>query len=152
MAVKHLGTAFDVEGIDDAGARHVYLEMAYWADKKGVIRIPQDEVAERCHMSRSSVARAVARLVEGGMLKRVGHGRFALILETDQAGRDKRKFLDWLRSMFPGEELMVSGLFGFSEVTPDIDRQIEAGFDAGVWEFAERPNDDNTYIRLLVAG
>lgn len=79
MAIKHLRDAYE-NGLEFGRPldRSVYLEVAYWADSKGVSRMSQSELAERLLVSPRFVAGSLVRLVEGDTLVKLGHGRYGL--------------------------------------------------------------------------
>jgi len=79
MAVKHLVAAFEMDvAWDTASQRTVYLEMTYWADRKGVIRMSQKELAERTVLSRRTVVEQTYKLIEMGLIAKIAHSRYAL--------------------------------------------------------------------------
>jgi hypothetical protein len=79
MAVKHLVGAFEDEDyFDTAVQRALYLEMVYWADRSGVIRLSQAETAARVRVSPRLVSKEIGRLKDLGRLKQLGHGRWAI--------------------------------------------------------------------------
>lgn len=78
MALKNLPDVFDFTEFEDSSQRHVCLELYYRADRRGVIRATQTEIAADCSLSRSTVAKALARLLELGLLDYLGHGRYGL--------------------------------------------------------------------------
>lgn len=78
MGVKHLVGAYAVEGFGGAMERYFYLELAYWADREGIIRISQIEVASRCLVSPRTAARQFQVLSDKGFIKCLQHGRYAL--------------------------------------------------------------------------
>jgi hypothetical protein len=78
MALKNLPDVFDFTEFEDPSQRHVCLELYYRADRRGVIRATQTEIAADCRLSRSTVAKTLARLLELGLLDYLGHGRYGL--------------------------------------------------------------------------
>lgn len=140
VAVRHLPTAFDMEGFGLGVDRHVYLEMAFWADKRGLVRVSQQELAERCVISRATVARSLAALTQLGFIKKVGHGRYALILERDDTNRRTRKVWDWLRSR--DEEVEIGGTVCFTDpLSQQDERMIQEATALGVLVFKELEQD-----------
>jgi hypothetical protein len=79
MAIKHLRDAYE-NGLEFGRPldRAVYLEVAYWADSKGISRMSQGELAERVLLSPRFVAGSLVRLVQGDVLVKLGHGRYGL--------------------------------------------------------------------------
>jgi len=54
------------------------LFVAYRADRKGIVREPQTDMAADTGLSRRTVARTFAWLEDNDVLERMGHGRFRL--------------------------------------------------------------------------
>ena len=89
MAVKHLVKAFEDEGyFDTASQRHLFLEVVYWADRKGVIRVTQGDLSARTRMSPRLVSKEMLRLQEVGVLAKLGHGRYGLRLRSEESGNE----------------------------------------------------------------
>lgn len=61
--------------------RHVAVQIAYEADRHGVCRASQGEIAAAVGTSRRSVARALVQLEGDGLVIREGHGRYVLCPE-----------------------------------------------------------------------
>lgn len=76
--LKHLEPVFDVDAWQSPVQKIVLLELAFQADKKGVIRMPQTELAERCGVTRRTLATWVNAFCETGLVSRHGHGRYQL--------------------------------------------------------------------------
>jgi hypothetical protein len=86
MALKHMPWAHDVEeGFETPTQRYIFLEMVYWSDRRGVLRMSQKELGERVLLSRQSVSREVGKLVRGGFLRRLDHGRYGVIFDDMSA-------------------------------------------------------------------
>lgn len=90
MGISHIGTAFDLDWhFDTATQRFIWLQVVYLADRRGMVRFTQAEIAERCLLSRATVARELLRLQEIGLLQNVRHGRWAIrfpVQDGKQAG------------------------------------------------------------------
>jgi hypothetical protein len=80
MSGQHLSQIEDVDGIRGV-TRLVALECAYHADRKGIVRMSQSEMAVHCGISRRAVAKAFNWLQDCSALQREGHGRYRLTLE-----------------------------------------------------------------------
>jgi hypothetical protein len=76
--IKHLPDIIEYEGFESSAQRHLCIEAYYRADKKGVIRMTQGELAEVCLMSPRAVAGHIPRLCELGLLAWVRRGRYAI--------------------------------------------------------------------------
>ena len=63
---------------DSPTQRYVFLEMTYWSDRKGVVRMSQAEMGERLSLSRQTVSREFGRLQEIGLVAQLGHGRYGI--------------------------------------------------------------------------
>lgn len=66
------------ERFSNTNERTVYLEMMYWADKRGVIRRTQQDMAEDTLMHRVTVSNAIRALTDKGLIRKVRHGRYAI--------------------------------------------------------------------------
>lgn len=58
--------------------RSLMLEIAYRVDSRGVLRFTQSEIADVMLVSRPTVAREMAKLVDKGYLTHVRPGRYAI--------------------------------------------------------------------------
>jgi len=82
MTIRHAVTVFDATGGRKASDRLVLLEAAYRADKRGIVRASQSEIAEITSLSRRTVADAFAQFEEACVMRREGHGRYKLDLSA----------------------------------------------------------------------
>ena len=57
------------------------VKLAYYADKKGVIRLTQGEMSEQCGMSRKAITLWLNAIAECGLVERTGHGRYRICEE-----------------------------------------------------------------------
>lgn len=90
MAIKHVAWAHDLEwDFDSPTQRYVFLEMVYWSDRKGVVRMSQAEMGERLSLSRQSVSREFGRLQEIGLVVRLDHGRYGIRFGEPRAEDDE---------------------------------------------------------------
>lgn len=80
MTVKHHGEAMDILDFENGTQRYIFLELAARADRKGVVRMPQSEVAQVTLLSPATVKRAFRQLEAMGLLSRMGHGRYEIVL------------------------------------------------------------------------
>jgi len=84
MAYKAFVSAADLEHyFDTATQRAIFLELAYRADRKGVVRMPQSELAEITLWSLATIKREMGRLREIGLVEQLGHGRYGLVFQPD---------------------------------------------------------------------
>lgn len=103
MGLNLLPWILETEGLD-LSERMVLIEYAYHADRKGIVRHTQSDIASIAGLSRRTVARQVEWLTGNGILKRIGHGRY-------QLNRQRLEDLDyWLtgRSQHPKEQATTS--------------------------------------------
>ena len=54
------------------------LVMAYNADRKGVVRLTQEELGEQVGLSRQRISAIIDDLCDLEVIKRLGHGRYGL--------------------------------------------------------------------------
>lgn len=79
MGVNHLNEIYDA-AIEWETPSHKLLAvtMAYYADKKGIVRLTQDELAEAVVLGRRRVSTLIDDLCDLGIIKRLGHGRYGM--------------------------------------------------------------------------
>ena len=91
MAIKHVAWAHDLEwDFDSPTQRYVFLEMVYWADRKGIVRMNQAEMGERLSLSRQTVSREFGRLQEIGLVARLEHGRYGIRFQNGTDSEEPR--------------------------------------------------------------
>ena len=89
MAIKHVAWAHDLEwDFDSPTQRYVFLEMVYWADRKGIVRMNQAEMGERLSLSRQTVSREFGRLQEIGLVARLEHGRYGIRFQGNRSSAE----------------------------------------------------------------
>lgn len=76
VTVQHYLKIIDVEGFASATQRYLALELALRADRKGVVRMPQSELAQVTKLSPATVKRLFRDFEDVGLIERVGHGRY----------------------------------------------------------------------------
>lgn len=81
MTLQQVARVFESDGFHNAAQYIVLLELAYHADRRGIVRFSQAEIAAHAGMSLRTVARWVAHFTEMGLLERLGHGRYKLDME-----------------------------------------------------------------------
>lgn len=87
MTVRHYVWAQNVEPrFDSQLERSVFLELAYLADSRGVVRRSQAEMAERMVMSERHIKRVFKTLDQHGFLTRLQHGRYLLNIASIEGG------------------------------------------------------------------
>lgn len=145
MAFKHYAPILnrEVEGItfDDPTDRSIFLQCAYWADKRGIIRMPQVEIAEETLYSLATIKRVFGKLESEGLLKRLGHGRYQIIQydhgETPEDNALKNKLRRWLIDQ-SGNDILEYGQWTVAipeiEDLPDF---IKTAIHLGILEFTE---------------
>lgn len=79
MAAKHTEYVFDAK-VEWQTPSHKLLAVtiAFHADKRGVIRLTQEELGDAAVLSRRRVASLLDDLCELGVIARLGHGRYGL--------------------------------------------------------------------------
>jgi len=79
MGANHVGEIFDAS-LSWEGPSHKLLAvtMAFYADRRGVVRLTQDELANATVLSRRRIATLIDDLQALGVVKRLGHGRYGL--------------------------------------------------------------------------
>lgn len=80
--IKHLGPVMDVDAWQSPVQKIVLVELAFQADKKGVIRMSQTELSERCGITRRTLATWINAFCETGLVSRDGHGRYRLNIDA----------------------------------------------------------------------
>jgi hypothetical protein len=92
MAIKHVAWAHDLEwDFDSPTQRYVFLEMVYWADRKGVVRMSQAEMGGRVLLSRQTVSREIGRLQEIGLVARLDHGRYGIRFQAEHRAVEPKR-------------------------------------------------------------
>lgn len=77
MGLKHAALVFDTQ-TSGSSQRLCLLELAFHADRHGVIRMTQTELADVTGLNRRTVAACYTQLEEASILTRLGHGRYRL--------------------------------------------------------------------------
>lgn len=101
MGIQHAAKVFEADGFNSAAQRLVLLELAYRADRKGVVRYSQSEIAAISTLARPTVARWFRHFEEVGILLRLGHGRYRLSLDVFDGTGDIERLMTPLKDM-PG--------------------------------------------------
>ncbi len=79
MGIGHVKEIMEAEDqYWSAAEHHVALVAAYHADRKGVVRVSQVELAEATRLSPKTVSRAMEMLCDLGVFVKLGHGRYGL--------------------------------------------------------------------------
>ncbi len=80
MAQNHHRQAMEEEAerFNNSSERTVYLHMMWWADRKGVIRRSQRDIAEDTLLHRITVAKSLQALTSRGLLRKIRQGRYAI--------------------------------------------------------------------------
>ncbi len=83
MSYKQFAEAADsTVNLEDGIERYVYLELAYRADRRGIVRMPQSELAQVTLLSPRTIARIFSAFEKRQLISRVGHGRYAFVAPT----------------------------------------------------------------------
>ncbi|MDA1189864.1 MAG: hypothetical protein O2854_09370 [Chloroflexi bacterium] len=130
MAIGHIKDIMEASvAWDSAAHKLTALVMAYSADRKGVIRLTQQEIAEEVMLSRRRVADLIDDLCEKGVLARLGHGRYGIrfgLPKTDawesapqpKGAEEEYKRLQSIRK--PGEEAIYWQADGWPILGPNV--------------------------------
>ena len=80
MTQNHLRQAMeeDADSFVSSTERTVYLQMMWWADKKGVIRHSQRDIAVETLLHRATVNKNLESLIGKELLRQVRPGRYAI--------------------------------------------------------------------------
>ncbi len=81
MTYKHYNAFLDASPPFDSGMqRALFLEACTRADNAGIIRLSQTELANLALFSRVTIAKEFVRLQALGLLEKVAHGKYKVIL------------------------------------------------------------------------
>ncbi len=95
MGIKHFTWATDLEWeYDSPTQRYVFLEATYQADKKGILRMSQTDLAQRLLLSRQTVSREFSRLQELGLLRMLNHGRYGIRFNGSEPAKVNEKAVE----------------------------------------------------------
>ena len=78
MGLNLTPLVFETEGLG-ASEKLVLLQCAYQADRKGVIRASQADIAALTGLSRRTVSEQMGFFNDTFVLKRIGYGRYQVI-------------------------------------------------------------------------
>jgi len=81
--VRNFAAVMDAIGFGSSSERHLFIEMAWRADAKGSLRQTQTELARSTLLSLRTVKRLVSVFEERGVMERMGHGRYKLVVDDD---------------------------------------------------------------------
>ena len=115
MTLKHVQVALDQTLPQATGERMVLIEACYNADRKGVVRATQAEMAKACRMSRKTVNQWLQILADEGLLVKIRRGRFALPSKWRQEGGGEAEVDDGMVETSPGVYEPKGGAAGPSE-------------------------------------
>ena len=95
VGVGHIANAMDADvGWNTPSEKLVALIMAFHADRKGIVRLSQSEIADSAILSRQRVATLIEDLCEMELFVRLGHGRYGLRYGKNQTDVPRRKDAD----------------------------------------------------------
>lgn len=100
MTITQAGKVLDSEG-GPPTLRLLLIELSYLADRRGVVRHSQTEIAGRCGISRQQVAKYMRAMVETGAMKLERRGRYMfseVFFDPKQwgGGEEGPGFNEWL--------------------------------------------------------
>jgi hypothetical protein len=84
--VKNFAVVMDAIGFGSSSERHLFIEMAWRADSKGNLRQTQTELARSTLLSLRTVKRLMVEFQDRGVMERMGHGRYKLVVDEDFEG------------------------------------------------------------------
>jgi hypothetical protein len=82
VTLQQCAIVFEATGARVPSERLVLLEVAYRADKRGVVRASQSELSSWTGLSRRTVAECFLTFERAGVMTREGHGRYRLDIST----------------------------------------------------------------------
>lgn len=80
------------------GERLVYLEMLYLGNRSGTLRLSQTDLANKLGVTRQAIVKHVDGLMAKKLVRRVGHGRYAVHAEPWSLDRIARAYLRDLKA------------------------------------------------------
>lgn len=86
MTTQHHARLIDMNLFTKPNERYLLLEMAVRADRKGICRMSQSELAATTHLSLATVKRIMSLYIDMKFIKRLGHGRYYITPESCAAG------------------------------------------------------------------
>lgn len=102
------------------GERLVYMELRYLSDRKGTLRLSQSDLANKLGVTRQAIVKHVDALISKRLVKRVGHGRYAVYADPMSL---ERVTLDYIKGLAEGDKALsedVERLF-YGDVLPYAD-------------------------------
>jgi len=159
MSYKHLVEAEELEWeFGSFTQRYLFLEAAYNADRKGIVRLSQSEIASLTLCSPRTVAKEFKSLAAGGLLKKLGHGRYQIIQvgkgETPEDNSYKNKLRKWLNRWADAFEIgHITVMHSEEENLPDF---VLQALDKGLLKKGERgkvivgPGKTEDYVDLTI--
>ncbi len=84
------------------GERLVYMELRYLSDRKGTLRLSQSDLANKLGVTRQAIVKHVDALMAKKLVRRQGHGRYAVFAEPWSLDGEVVALLD---SRKPGDEI-----------------------------------------------
>jgi len=112
MTYKHYNVAVDEPLPFDSGIeRSLYLEACYRADNRGIVRTPQSQLSTLTLFSPRTIATVFNTLQDKGLLLRLGHGCYKVILSLeDNHSADNGSFSQQLGSwLSENKDCLVDG-------------------------------------------
>jgi len=129
MSYKHYNEMVDAPLPFDTGTqRYIFLEACYRSDNKGIFWMPQSHFASVLKFSPRTIAREFVRLQELGLLEKVGHGHYQVVLPERNENLMKKptplraKLLHWIREDYgePEEGLEITIVDDPDQELPDF--------------------------------
>jgi len=124
MSYKHFNLVINKEvelGFDDATERGIFLQCAYWADNRSIVRMSQSEISQETLYSLATIKRIFNRLEKKGYFARLGHGRYKIVGENETPNEiiEKNKLRRWINQK--DNEALKSGSINLIE--EELERQ-----------------------------
>lgn len=83
----------DALKFDSISERCIYLYMRFHADKKGVFRLAMTELASILNVNRQTVLKHVETLIAKRLVRKIGHGRYAVYAEPWSLGGIAKRYM-----------------------------------------------------------
>jgi len=111
MSYKHFNSVVDEPlPFDNATQRYIFLEVCYRADSRGVVRVPQAQLASLTLCSPRTVAREFGRLLELGLLEKETFGRYRVITDasliSQKAPAKTQTLKEWILEEFREKDFL----------------------------------------------
>lgn len=136
MTYKHYNVAVDEAlPFGNGVERALFLEICFRADNRGIVRTPQSQLSTLTLFSPRTIATAFNTLQDKGLLLRLGHGHYKIILSLEM-NSDTNNAVDlarWLRD----NNKIVDGKLVLPEDS-ELPEIVSAAIERGLLKLSER--------------